>query len=337
MNDVLLDIQDLEVTYEVNNEVIRAVNRINIQLHKKETLGIVGEAGAGKTTTALSILGLLPKKIGFVKNGKILFKGQNLLDLEHELIRQIRGEVISMIFQDPMTSLNPVIPIGKQIAEVLEFHNSVYQNSLMSEKNKQKKTKAEIERLVEDILQMVGISPSRKHDYPHQLSGGMKQRVVIAIALICNPELLIADEPTSALDVTIQAQILSIMEDLKDKLDTSMIMITHDLGIVAETCDTVGIMYAGQIVEFGTIKDIFTGDRHHPYTVGLINSLPDIDSNQDRLKAIPGLMLSPTQITEGCKFHNRCPKCFDKCSTIEPNEYVKGSHRIKCHLFSCTD
>ncbi len=324
MNDknILLNIDNLNVIYKTDNGIVNAVNGITFSLEKGKTLGIVGETGAGKTTTALSILRLLPEKVGEIKSGSIEFEGDNLIALSEDRIRGIRGEKISMIFQDPMTSLNPVITIGTQISEVLELHN------------KSERTKAQMESRVEEILELVGIPAERKGDYPHQFSGGMKQRVVIAIALACEPELLLADEPTTALDVTIQAQVLDMMDDLKAKLNTSMILITHDLGIVASTCDNVAIMYAGEIIEYGTLEEIFTGDKHHPYTIGLFGSIPKMNEETKRLSPIYGLMPDPMDLPKGCKFHPRCSLCMDICKEKRPDDYVEGTHRINCHRYS---
>lgn len=321
----LLEIKNLKVVYQTDEETVHAVNSINLTLAKQQTLGLVGETGAGKTTTALSIMRLLPEKTGKILAGKILFCGDDLLLLKEGEMRAIRGERISMIFQDPMTSLNPVITVGAQIAEALELHN---------EKQRDKKA---IDMRVDEILELVGIPAKRKSDYPHQFSGGMKQRVVIAIALACDPELLIADEPTTALDVTIQAQVLAMMRDLKEKLGTSMIMITHDLGIVAENCDEVAVMYAGEIIEYGTVRDIFKGERHHPYTVGLFGSIPNLSSDNSRLTPIEGLMPDPTALPSGCKFHPRCPNCMERCKTDPPALTRDGTHIIQCHLFSKED
>lgn len=324
MNDknILLDIDNLKVIYKTDDGIVNAVNGITFSLEKGKTLGIVGETGAGKTTTALSILRLLPEKVGRIESGTIEFEGEDLVTLSEEKIRAVRGEKISMIFQDPMTSLNPVITVGTQIAEVLELHN------------KSNRSKAQIEKRVEEILELVGIPAGRKGDYPHQFSGGMKQRVVIAIALACEPELLLADEPTTALDVTIQAQVLDMMDELKAKLNTSMILITHDLGIVASTCDNVAIMYAGEIIEYGTLEEIYTGDKHHPYTTGLFGSIPKMNEETKRLSPIYGLMPDPMDLPEGCKFHPRCCYCMDICKKIKPEDYIEGTHQINCHRYS---
>ena len=249
----ILEIKDLRVTYETDIEVVEAVNGISFQIEKGKTLGLVGETGAGKTTTALSILRLLPETTGRIKGGEICFEGEDLLHVDEEQMRVVRGNRISMVFQDPMSSLNPVYTVGDQIGEAIRLHRPELSNDA-------------VEQRIDEILQLVGIMPSRKHEYPHQFSGGMKQRVVIAMALCCEPELLIADEPTTALDVTIQAQVLAMIAELRSRLGTSMLMITHDLGIVARTCDDVCVMYAGKIVEAGTVEDIFLAPSHHPYT-----------------------------------------------------------------------
>jgi peptide/nickel transport system ATP-binding protein len=320
MSEKLIEIKNLKVIYDTDEEKVQAVNGINLTVNKGETLGLVGETGAGKTTLALSIMGLLPDKIGFIKEGEILFNGIDLTKAKEGDLRLIRGEHISMIFQDPMTSLNPILTVGEQISEVLELHRK--------ELNKE-----QIDKRVEEILKLVGLAPERKDDFPHEFSGGMKQRVVIAIALACEPDLLLADEPTTALDVTIQAQVLEMMKTLKSTFNTSMILITHDLGVVAQTCDRVGIVYAGEIVEFGTVEDIFESKYHHPYTVGLFGSIPDLTTKTKRLKPIEGLMPDPTDLPEGCNFYPRCSKCMEKCKTIAPKDIVRNGHLIKCHLF----
>ncbi len=320
MSEQLLKVTDLRIDYKTDLETVHAVNGISFTLDKGEVLGLVGETGAGKTTTALSILGLLPERTARINEGTIEFEGRNTLELSEKEMRKIRGEKISMIFQDPMTALNPVLTVGDQIIESLLLHNEGH-------------SRAELEARVEEVLEMVGIMPSRKKEYPHQFSGGMKQRVVIAIALACNPMLLIADEPTTALDVTIQAQVLAMMMDLKEKLGTAMIMITHDLGIVAQTCDKVAVMYAGEVIEYGTMEEIFSGDKHHPYTVGLFNSIPNLELDEDRLHPIDGMMPDPTDLPEGCAFAPRCPHCTEECKKRHPDEYGDGSHRIRCLMF----
>lgn len=299
----LLRIQDLSVEYATDEGTVHAVTRLNLEVDRGESLGLVGETGAGKTTTALSILRLLPTPQGRVPRGRILFENENLLEKDEAEMRAIRGEKISMIFQDPMTSLNPVIPVNKQISEMISLHQSVSDSKALE--------------MAGDMLEVVGIMRERGGEYPHQFSGGMKQRVVIAIALACNPMLLIADEPTTALDVTIQAQVLKLMRNLKAKYETSMIMITHDLGIVAEMCDKVAIMYAGRVVEYAPTRQLFE-DPRHPYTEGLFNSLPDIEQEQERLKVIQGLMPDPTDLPPGCCFHPRCPYAVESCAVSEP-------------------
>lgn len=316
-----LSVEHLSVEYRTDAATVYAVNDISFSLEKRETLGLVGETGAGKTTTALALLRLLPSPVGQVSGGHMVYEGQDLMELSEIEMRNIRGEKISMIFQDPMTSLNPIMSVGDQIKESLVLHNS------------ENRSKQEIDARVEEVLELVGIPSARKKDYPLQFSGGMKQRVVIAMALACNPDLLIADEPTTALDVTIQAQVLALIEDLKARLGTSIIMITHDLGVVARTCDKVAVMYAGQIVEYGRVEQIFEGETHHPYTEGLFGAIPKIDDNAKRLKPIDGLMPDPSRLPEGCSFSPRCPHCMERCRRERPVDYERGGHRVKCHLF----
>lgn len=322
MNQPILEVKDLTVKYVTDLETVHAVNRISFSLERGQTIGLVGETGAGKTTTALSIMRLLPERTGKVTGGEIKFDGKDLLSLPEHDMQAIRGEKIAMIFQDPMTSLNPVMTVGDQIAEALELHND------------NGSSKEQIQQRVDEVLSMVGIPPQRKNEYPHQFSGGMKQRVVIAIALACEPELLIADEPTTALDVTIQAQVISMIRELRDRLQTAMIMITHDLGIVAQTCDNVAVMYAGALIEIGSAEDIFLGEDHHPYTTGLFGSIPNLRSKAKRLTPIPGLMPDPTDLPVGCSFSPRCPHASERCRTVPPSVYAKGSHKICCHLLA---
>lgn len=313
----LLDIKNLTIHYKTSENEVCAVNDVNLSLESGETLGLVGETGAGKTTLALGILNLVPSPPGQILSGNIEFDGENLLKLPAKRMRKIRGGKISMIFQDPMTALNPVMRVGDQIAETIMLHKGLNAKDAIVE--------------AEKMLEMVGISPERGSDYPHQFSGGMKQRVVIAIALACNPMLLLADEPTTALDVTIQAQVLDMINDLKRRLGTSIILITHDLGVVAETCDNVAIMYAGEIVESGRLEQIFNNTKH-PYTNGLFESLPSLDKDVERLKPIEGLMPDPAALPNGCKFHPRCPYAGPECSVTNPkSEIAEDGHTVKCH------
>ena len=315
----LLDIKDLNIHYITHEGVVRAVNDLNLSIDRGETVGLVGETGAGKTTTALGILRLVPDPPGKIISGEIFLDGEDVVLKKEAEMRRIRGNRVSMIFQDPMTSLNPVMGVGEQIAEVILLHQDI--------SVKEAKAKAE------EMLKMVGIGAERVKEYPHQFSGGMRQRVVIAIALACNPELLIADEPTTALDVTIQAQVLELMRDLKEELKTSMIMITHDLGIVAEICDKVAIMYAGGIVEFADKQSLFSSPKH-PYTVGLFGSIPDIKKDDDILKPIKGLMPDPSDLPNGCPFHPRCEQAKPECSENVPNNVnIGNNHFVKCILY----
>ena len=271
--DELLTIRDLCVQYNTDDAVVHALNGFDLSLKKGESLGVVGETGAGKTTMALSVMRLLPAGVGEVTAGSITYDGTDILASSSDAMLALRGERISMIFQDPMTSLNPVITVGDQILEVLELHFPDM-------------SKAEKARRVDEMMQMVGIPPSRKGEYPHQFSGGMKQRIVIAMALVAEPELLLADEPTTALDVTIQAQILELVRELKRRFNTAMILITHDLGVVNEVCDNVAIVYGGEVIERGTIEDVYERSRNHPYTEGLFGSIPDLTTDARRLKSI---------------------------------------------------
>ena len=317
MSDNILEIKDLVVEYHTDDAVIHAVNGINLTVKQGETIGLVGETGAGKTTIARAILRILPTPPAKLHSGSIVFEGRDIIGLTEREMRKVRGNKIAMIFQDPMTALNPIKRIGDQISEAIMLHNEI--------------SRIEAEKRACEMLEMVGIPSERYSEYPHQFSGGMKQRVVIAMALACNPELLLADEPTTALDVTIQAQVLEMMQDLKEKLGTSVILITHDLGVVADICESVAVVYAGEIVEYGAAEHIFDGAAAHPYTKGLFNSLPNLDSAERRLNPIKGLMPDPTKLSEGCKFAARCPEATKKCEESAPDviELVPG-HHVKC-------
>ena len=316
----LLEIKELKVTYRSDNGPVHAVEKLNLELGYGETLGFVGETGAGKTTTAYSIMGLLPSPQAKIGSGDILFEGESLLDKKEKELRSIRGRDIAMIFQDPMTSLNPVMTVLEQIEEMISLHR--------------KASKNEVREQAYQILEKVGIKKERAFDYPHQFSGGMKQRVVIAIALSCDPKLLIADEPTTALDVTIQAQVLELMKKLKEEFGTSMIMITHDLGIVAEICDKVAIMYAGSVVEYADKISLYTSPSH-PYTKGLFDSIPDIEKEDiGELKEIKGHPPDPTNLLMGCNFSPRCEYAMEKCRMTKPKEYkVSDTHTVNCFLY----
>jgi peptide/nickel transport system ATP-binding protein len=317
MSEHLLEIKGLEVQFHTMDSDVHAVNGIDLTIDAGETLGLVGETGAGKTTTALSILNLIQSPPGKIEAGEILFDGKDILKMSDEELHSIRGSAISMIFQDPMTALNPIFKVEDQIAEVVKIHEKV--------------SKAEAVKKAQEMLEFVGIPAERGGDYPHQFSGGMKQRVVIAMALACSPKLLIADEPTTALDVTIQAQVLDMMTDLKNQFGSSMLLITHDLGVVAETCDKVAIMYAGEIVEYGTLEDIFD-HTSHPYTEGLFNSLPSLDEDVERLRPIRGLMPDPADLPKGCKFNPRCPYADEHCQSEEPElKEIAAGHFCRCH------
>ena len=316
MKDIVLEVKELAIEYRTRKSVVQAVNGISFQVPRGTTMGLVGETGAGKTTTALGIMGLIPVPPGKVVSGEILFQGENLLEKSQSDMRSIRGKRISMIFQDPMTALNPILTVGDQICEVIRLHEKLSMHESVAK--------------AKEMLELVGIPGERYNDYPHQFSGGMKQRVVIAIALACNPMLLIADEPTTALDVTIQAQVLLLMNKLKKELGTSLILITHDLGVVAETCESVAIMYAGEIVEIGTLEDIYEHGCH-PYTKGLFDSIPDLDMEQTRLKPIAGLMPDPSALPKGCNFALRCPYRTEACEAAPvQNVQISPTHLVRC-------
>ena len=317
-NESFLSVRDLWVNYELKEETVCAVNGVSFDLAKGDTLGLVGETGAGKTTIARTILGILQTPPGVVKKGEIFLNGVDLLKLSEEEMYDVRGNKITIIFQDPMTALNPVMSVGKQISEVIQLHNKI--------------SEAEARKQAEEMLELVGIPAERYIEYPHQFSGGMKQRVVIAIALACSPDLLLADEPTTALDVTIQAQMLDLMRNLHEKKGTTTILITHDLGVVAEMCNVVAVVYAGEIVEYGTLAQIFENPSH-PYTVGLFNAVPSLEDDVERLSPIEGLPPDPTNLPKGCKFNPRCPHATDACRNgdIAVTD-IGGGHLCKCIL-----
>jgi oligopeptide/dipeptide ABC transporter ATP-binding protein len=324
MNPSLLDIKDLSVFFYMPEGVIRAVDGVNFNLAAGETLGLVGESGCGKSVTALSILGLIPSPPGRIDSGSIKFEGVDLIDLDTKSLRSVRGRDIAMIFQEPMTSLNPVLSIGRQVAEPLITHKNLTKSEAFSE------AAAWLDRV------KIPAARKRMNDYPHRLSGGMRQRVMIAMAMVCRPKLLIADEPTTALDVTIQAQILSLMVGLKDELDMSMLLITHDLGVVAQMASRVIVMYAGQVVEEARVTDIF--DRpFHPYTQGLLKSIPRLrqvgGDRSHRLSEIPGIVPPLNEIIKGCRFADRCPYVFERCRAQPPELYkIHNGHRARCWL-----
>lgn len=316
MKDKILEIKNLNVQYKTDYELVEALNGIDIEIFKGESLGLVGETGAGKTTAAMSVMQLVPKPPGRYVSGEILFEGRDIMKFSDKEKRQMRGNEISMIFQDPMTALNPRMSVLEQIAEVISYHKNV---------NREKANEK-----AKEMLELVGIDPSRASEYPHQFSGGMKQRVIIAIALACQPKLILADEPTTALDVTVQAQILKLIKELREKFDTSILMITHDLGVVADTCERVAVIYAGEIVEYGSIDDVFNNTKH-PYTKGLFLSIPDLESDKKRLDPIPGEITDPSNLPDGCKFHPRCTRCQDICNTTPPIQQGE-SHKYRCHF-----
>lgn len=319
--DNVLEIKDLYVEYRTADSVVKAVNGLELNIKKGKALGLVGETGAGKTTAGLAVLGLVPDPPGVITHGEIVLEGENILSKDVKYMRGVRGKKVSMIFQDPMTSLNPVLPVEEQIAEVIRTHN------------RQLKPKDALSKAGE-MLELVGIPRERGSEYPHQFSGGMKQRVVIAIALACKPDVLIADEPTTALDVTIQAQVLEMMKDLKQKYGTSMLMITHDLGIVADICDEVSVVYAGRVVEHGSLEDIFDHTRH-PYTKGLFRSLPNMEDRTARLKPIKGLMPDPSNLPAGCAFCPRCDHAMEICALEKPGRvWESEDHYVECHLYT---
>ena len=318
-NDVILQVKDLQVEYRTDDATIYAVNGVDLTVRRNMTVGLGGETGAGKTTTALSIMNLIPDQVGVITGGAIELEGKDVLSMDDSEMNAIRGKDVAMIFQDPMTALNPVFTVGDQIAETLMIHEHLDKKEALEKAGR--------------MLETVGIPAERAKEYPSQFSGGMKQRVVIAIGLACNPKLLIADEPTTALDVTIQAQVLEIMQDLKETYKMGLIMITHDLGIVAEICDEVAVMYAGRIVEYGTLEDVFEHTLH-PYTEGLFNSLPNINDRRHQLTPIPGLMPDPSKLPEGCAFAPRCRYATDACRAKQPQKrWVSSTHYVACSAY----
>ena len=316
--DYIVSIRDLQVRFVTDDATVHAVNGVDLDIERGETIGLVGETGAGKTTLAKAILGILPTIQTRIPSGSIVFNGVDLLKMHKSQYRKIRGNKISMIFQDPMTALDPVETVGNQIAEAYKIHESI--------------SRAQADMKAAEMLEMVGIPAARMKEYPHQFSGGMKQRVVIAMALACRPELLIADEPTTALDVTIQAQVLQMISELKEKLGTSVLLITHDLGVVAQMCQHVAVIYCGEVVEYGTAEDIF--DRHmHPYTQGLFDSLPSCVKKGEKLKPMNGWMPDPADLPKGCTFAERCPYATDQCREENPAlKQVGDTHFVRCFM-----
>lgn len=322
MTEVLLEVNNLTTCFKTTNRNIKVVDDINLIIEKGKVLGIVGESGCGKSITSLSIMGLVPKPNGFIENGQILFNGVDLLKLNENEMQSLRGNEIAMIFQEPMTALNPVFTIGDHIGEILKIHKDL--------KGKENK------RSCIELLDMVGLPRPEKvfNEYPHQLSGGMRQRVMIAMALSCNPQLLIADEPTTALDVTVQAQILDLIKNLKNINKTSILFITHDLGVIAEIADDVVVMYSGKVMEETSVQDVFNQPLH-PYTIGLLNSRPEGIKRGEKLKCISGMVPDPSHMPKGCAFSPRCTKCMDICKEKIPELVeVNTSHKVRCWLYA---
>ena len=326
--EIVMEIKNLDVSFKSETETVHAIRGVDLVLRRGETIALVGESGSGKSVTMKAVMGILPPT-AVINNGEIILydtidgkqkKTDILKETESKIRKEIRGKKIAMVFQDPMTSLNPVMTAGDQIREVILTHDP----GLSKKEGREK---------AEDMLEMVGINASRYDDYPHQFSGGMKQRVVIAIALACNPTLLIADEPTTALDVTIQAQVLEMIHDLKEKNNTAMLLITHDLGVVAQNCDRVAIIYAGEIVEYGTLRQVYKNILH-PYTEGLFGSVPSLDTTSKRLNAIDGMMPDPTQLPKGCKFADRCKFAEKRCLENEPELIERADgHKVRCFRY----
>ena len=317
----VLEIKDLHVSFDTYAGVVQAVRGVTFSLDEGEVLAVVGESGCGKSVTAQTIMRLNPMPPARIPAGDVRLGEHDIVKASEKEMQKIRGNEVAMIFQDPMTCLNPTMKVGKQIVEAIKHHRKLSSSEAKAEAIK--------------YLKLVNIpNPEERADqYPHEFSGGMRQRAMIAMALSCNPKLLIADEPTTALDVTIQAQVLAMMTELKEKLNTAMIMITHDLGIIAQTCDKVAVMYAGEIIEYGSVEDLFTGEKHHPYTVGLFGSIPNLEEDEARLHPIEGMMPDPTDLPSGCAFSPRCPHCTDRCKEVHPQQYGSGEHKIRCLLF----
>lgn len=317
----IIEVKNLKTYFYAEGKEVPAVDGVSFDIGQGETLGLVGESGSGKSITALSLLSLIPKPPGKIIDGEILFKGENILNYSEKQLRAMRGNQISMIFQEPMTSLNPVFTVGDQIMEVLILHSKL--------KKKEARKKAI------EMLELVGIplAGKRVDEYPHQLSGGMRQRVMIAMALACNPALLIADEPTTALDVTTQAQVLELMKELKTKFEMATLLITHDLGVVSEVADKVAVMYLGRIVEYASVESFFSKPLH-PYSVGLLNSIPSMFEDVDRLKPIPGQVPHPTELRKGCRFHTRCPYARQLCIEEEPELLPVGDKQVRCWMYT---
>lgn len=321
MNDVILEIKNLKTYFYSDGSVLPAVDGVDLQIRKGETLGIVGESGCGKSVTCLSVLRLIPDPPGKILSGEILFREENLLLKTEKEMRDVRGNSISMIFQEPMTSLNPVFTVGDQLAESIRLHQ------------KAGKKKAMLKAV--EMLKQVGVPApeQRVKEYPHQLSGGMRQRVMIAMAISCNPALLLADEPTTALDVTIQAQILEMMKELKQKLGMAIVLITHDMGVVAEMADNILVMYAGKVVEYAEVKTIYKKPRH-PYTIGLLNSIPRMDVDIEKLHVIKGALPSPADMPKACRFHPRCADARSICEETEPDLVTLDDCKVRCWKYT---
>ena len=317
--EALLRVSNLHAEYRTERAVVKALNGVDLIIRKGESLGLVGETGAGKTTTALSVLNLLPEDIGFILDGSIEYDGKNVQKMMSSELQSLRGGRVSMVFQNPLTALNPVFTVGEQVAMSLRVH--------------QKLSKRKAMKRAGELLEIVGIPSFRVKDYPFQFSGGMRQRVGIAAALACNPELLIADEPTTALDVTIQAQVLELMKDLQTKYAASLLMVTHNLGIISELCQRVAIMYAGRVIEYGTVNDVFAFPKH-PYTKGLLGALPTLEGPRNRLTAIPGVIADAQNLPGGCAFHPRCENCREECKTEQPlMTHVGSGHFVACFQY----